>query len=46
MIDPICANCTYETSEVSEDTGFCQTCDRAYSIGYREAERKNNVISR
>jgi len=39
MIDPLCENCTYETSEDSLDkeTGFCPTCQDAYSLGYTKA---------
>jgi hypothetical protein len=43
MTDPKCNNCGYETDYVSDDTGFCQTCQRAYSIGYRDAEWDNGV---
>lgn len=34
MIDDVlCANCAYEVDEANKDTGFCQTCQRAYEIG-------------
>ncbi len=39
MSDPLCANCGYETSEVDEVTGFCDTCHRAYLIGKEEGKR-------
>lgn len=32
-IDPLCANCAYESAEVS-DRGLCDNCDRAYQLGY------------
>jgi hypothetical protein len=35
MSDVLCANCAYESEEVSEGTGYCQTCQRAFRIGYR-----------
>lgn len=34
MSDLVCDNCTYETDEVNE-VGYCQTCARAFSIGYQ-----------
>jgi len=43
MTDPTCYNCTYETDSVTETHGFCQTCDRAYQIGYRDAENDYSV---
>ena len=41
-----CNNCSYEVSEVNQDTGFCQTCQKAYDLGYADGhydERKTNV---
>lgn len=38
-LDPLCANCAYETSEVDEVTGFCDTCLRAYEIGKEEGKK-------
>lgn len=39
MIDPLCKNCIYETSEdlLDKETGFCQTCQNAYFVGYTKA---------
>ena len=41
MTDPICNNCGYETDEVSNNTKFCQTCQRAYEIGYINGKEYN-----
>jgi hypothetical protein len=32
MIDPVCANCTYEASELNE-RNLCNTCEKAYQLG-------------
>lgn len=37
-----CSNCGYEVDEVNK-VGFCQTCQRAYDIGYQQAEREISV---
>ena len=28
-----CANCGYEIDEANEETGYCDTCQRAYERG-------------
>lgn len=33
MNDPLCANCGYEIDEVNKQTGYCDTCHRAYEKG-------------
>jgi hypothetical protein len=37
MNDPVCANCTYEASELNE-RNLCETCERAYQLGRGENE--------
>ena len=37
MSDPVCANCTYEASELNE-RDLCATCDRAYQLGRESNE--------
>ena len=32
MIDPICKNCDYESSELSK-LGYCHNCQNAYDLG-------------
>ena len=36
MTNLICANCTYESTELNE-VDLCQTCERAYVAGYELA---------
>lgn len=36
MTDLICANCTYESTELNE-VDLCETCERAYVAGYELA---------
>lgn len=40
MTDPLCNNCGYECDEVDTETGYCQTCERAYNIGYMRARKE------
>ena len=40
MSDLRCANCGYEIDEVDE-VGYCQTCARAFRIGYRLGKEEN-----
>lgn len=37
MSELLCANCAYETEAVNQETGFCDTCQRAYEIGRANA---------
>jgi hypothetical protein len=37
MIDPVCVNCSYESSQLNE-RDLCATCERAYQLGRESNE--------
>ena len=43
MNDLLCANCAYEV-EGLEEMGYCQTCARAFRIGYRVAQQEGASV--